>query len=275
MGNLLLRSISGLVYVLLILLACFQSEYSPTVLALVLGILALYEWQSIRTNNFGVRVFVFSLITFMAFISYFSPVFQFSGPQLSLIALALLLSLVLMVFSQSFSSNENSISSLAHNGFGLLYIGIPLLFAIKLPHVTGENEPWLLASVFILIWSSDSFAYLVGRFLGRTKLFERISPNKTWEGFFGGMLFTILGAYLLFNFLGILSLGVWIGLALLVSSIGTLGDLFESAVKRHFKIKDSSNLIPGHGGILDRIDSFLFVVPCSYLYLELTQQFSL
>lgn len=275
MRNLLIRSISGLVYALLIILGCYQSEYSPLILMLIFGVLGLYEWQKMKTDNFSGRWYVVSLIAFLSFIIYFSDLIDFSDGVQLLMMVLMLISLVLLVLGQSLSANKDSISSLTHNLFGLVYLSLPLLYAVKIPMVDGNNRPWLLVSVFILIWSSDSFAYLVGRFFGRNKLFERISPKKTWEGFFGGVFFTVLIAYLLFYFSGLLSLTTWIGLAIIASSIGTLGDLFESAVKRHFKIKDSGNLIPGHGGILDRIDSLLFVAPCSYLYLELTQHFNL
>ena len=179
----------------------------------------------------------------------------------------------IFILTQSFSRKNETISILSHNGFGFIYL-FPALFILPIfSNVLEGNHPWLLASVFILIWTSDTFAYLSGRFLGKNKLFERISPKKTWEGFLGGLLFTVAAAIILAYYLDFLSTGAWIGLGILVAICGTLGDLFESAIKRNFKVKDSGSFIPGHGGILDRIDSLLLVLPLAYLYLSIIYAF--
>ena len=125
-------------------------------------------------------------------------------------------------------------------------------------------------AIFVFIWINDTFAFLTGVTLGKKKLLERISPKKTIEGFIGGFFFTVLagvGFSLLFTDYSLL---FWIGFALIASLFGTLGDLFESLIKRTYNAKDSGQLIPGHGGILDRIDSLLFVIPAIYLYLLIT-----
>ena len=116
-------------------------------------------------------------------------------------------------------------------------------------------------SVFILTWVNDTGAYLSGRTFGKTKLFERISPNKTWEGSIGGVVFTLLGSAVLFHFWPSFTLTIWMGAAVLISIFANLGDLMESAFKRNAGVKDSGNVMPGHGGILDRFDAILLTAP--------------
>lgn len=275
MQNILVRSLSGSIYVALIILGCLGHTYGPSFLMLLLAGIAIYEWQSIRPKNYRLSTYLFSLLIFLLFAFTVSPLIEISTPNLILLKSILGLSIATYFLIQSFRQRSDSISSTSHNGFGLIYLFPTLLLLPIFPSVLGPSEPWLLLAVFILIWSSDTFAYLSGRFLGKNKLFERISPKKTWEGFIGGMVFTVLSSYLLEISIGILPLWAWMGLAILVAISGTLGDLFESAIKRYFKVKDSGSFIPGHGGILDRIDSLLFVLPLAYLYLSLISVFYL
>ena len=123
--------------------------------------------------------------------------------------------------------------------------------------------------VFILIWLNDSFAYLIGKNLGKHKLLERISPNKTIEGFMGGMLFTFIASFILTHQFTSLTQTQWLVIAGIVSIFGVLGDLIESMFKRQAGVKDSSNFIPGHGGFLDRFDSVIFAAPFIFIYLQL------
>jgi phosphatidate cytidylyltransferase len=122
--------------------------------------------------------------------------------------------------------------------------------------------------LFVLIWSYDTFAYLTGRRFGRHKLMERISPNKTWEGLAGGLFFTFLAAGVLYLITNALKLTGWLALSMLVSVAATFGDLCESAIKRSVGVEASGKLIPGHGGILDRFDSAIFIFPFAYLFLK-------
>jgi phosphatidate cytidylyltransferase len=125
-----------------------------------------------------------------------------------------------------------------------------------------------LIGMFILIWTNDTFAYLTGRFLGKTKLFERISPKKTWEGTLGGIVFSLVASVLLAHYMED-DLVFWMISAVLISLGAIFGDLFESMLKRNAGIKDSGNIIPGHGGVLDRFDAALFGAPIFYLWMQL------
>jgi phosphatidate cytidylyltransferase len=182
------------------------------------------------------------------------------------------LPLMIIVFfvSEFFRDNPDTLSNLAFSIFPVVYIAIPLAMLIFLTSrlVTGGNPHWHLAfGFFIILWSDDTFAYLTGILIGKHKLFEKISPKKTWEGSFGGLAFGILAAYVLSLFFTELTVMQWIGAALIIAVTGTLGDLSESLLKRKFNVKDSGTLLPGHGGILDRFDSVLFSAPALFSYL--------
>jgi len=122
--------------------------------------------------------------------------------------------------------------------------------------------------ILFLIWSSDSGAYVVGSLIGRTRLFERISPKKSWEGTIGGGLFSLLVAYILSRYFLEIRTDQWLTLAVIVIVAGILGDLIESMLKRSLQIKDSGSILPGHGGILDRFDALIFAVPFAWVYLQ-------
>ena len=133
--------------------------------------------------------------------------------------------------------------------------------------LTVAVTPMLPLSVFIFLWASDSGAYLVGSLIGKHRLFERISPKKSWEGSIGGGVLALVAAWALWYFFPIMSLWQWIGMALVVVVFGTWGDLVESLLKRQLGIKDSGHILPGHGGILDRFDSSMLAVPAVVIYL--------
>lgn len=154
---------------------------------------------------------------------------------------------------------------------GIFYISIPfcLLVQLSLPMEEGLGDagysPWRVMGLLLLVWSNDSFAYILGSQLGKRKLFERVSPKKTWEGFIGGGICALLVAWGLSYGLDVFSLPQWLALAVVAVVFGTLGDLVESMLKRSLGIKDSGNLLPGHGGLLDRFDAFIFAIPFYWL----------
>lgn len=166
-----------------------------------------------------------------------------------------------------FRAKSHPIMNLSAIFLGHLYVAIPfVLFCF----VEGANDvsKYIMLAFFVMIWCSDTGAYLVGRFFGKHKMFERISPKKTWEGFFGGLLFAMVAGYVFHRLALIPSLEVsfWIGMAVGVFVFGVLGDLVESMFKRSVNLKDSGNMIPGHGGFLDRFDSALLASPFLFVY---------
>lgn len=155
--------------------------------------------------------------------------------------------------------------------FTIVYLAIPFSLALGIPFFIAQVPSffsWDVFLVFVLIWSSDTFAFLVGKFLGKHKMAPKISPKKTWEGLIGGIVLTVvIGVVLQLTVPGLR--GNWIIVGLLIAVIAPLGDLAESQLKRTFDVKDSWSIMPGHGGVLDRLDSFILCAPVVYLYFTL------
>ncbi|HBF19987.1 MAG TPA: phosphatidate cytidylyltransferase [Cryomorphaceae bacterium] len=269
MQNLFTRAISGLVYTTLVLFSCFSGGYGYLFLAGFLGASAIIEWMQFRKEkHISLPSALMTGILFLSIYCY-SSAFDISPQKESLLHFLIVFLFFVLLISQVFIKHAKVPQKLFHVVFGLIYISFPLFLLPRIPHALGGDEPWLLASIFILIWTSDTFAYLIGRSFGKHKLLERISPNKTWEGFLGGVVFTMLAAFILSRYTDILPVQYWLVMAALDIVFGTVGDLFESAIKRGFDMKDSGRFLPGHGGILDRIDSLLFALPVTYFYLRI------
>lgn len=265
MSNLLTRSISGLVYVLIVLGGIFYVPSGSYLLAALLGSLALVEWQQFKPHSFGSRYSIISILLLLISIILALP--ETDASTGSILGFAALLLTLYLAFHSLLNQSESDLAldRLFRSIFGLSYILLPMLSMALL-----GADAWILAGVFIMIWCFDSFAYLSGRFLGRHKMSPNISPNKTWEGFAGGTLFTALASWLLSSYTeSELALWHWLVLSILVVLSATLGDLFESALKRNHGLKDSGKMMPGHGGILDRIDSLLVAMPITFLFLKL------
>lgn len=160
--------------------------------------------------------------------------------------------------------------------FTVVYLALPFGFALGLPKFStlDADKPFTLEvfMLFVLIWSSDTFAYLTGKFFGKHKMAPKISPKKTWEGFAGGVVLTLILGFFVEKYFPELR-GNWMMVGLLISIFAPVGDLVESQLKRSFAVKDSGNIIPGHGGILDRLDSFIICAPVIYLYFILEKLF--
>ena len=172
-----------------------------------------------------------------------------------------------------FSKEGNNIENLAYFALTQLYVALPFCLLQVLSTAgapEGATYYWLFPlSIFIFIWCNDSGAYCIGCLIGRHKMFERISPKKTWEGFFGGVAVAVGASVAMANFFTVMNIWQWIGMAVVIVIAGTLGDLIESSMKREMGIKDSGNFLPGHGGLLDRFDSTLLAVPCAVVYLAI------
>jgi len=191
------------------------------------------------------------------------------------------ISIVMVI--ELFRNVERPFDSLAHTFFSILYTAVPFsMFPFSAFNRTGlepllqmegiQFSPGILIGFFLLLWTNDTGAYLVGSLMGKHRLFERISPKKSWEGFFGGMLLTLLVARLISGWLGVADTTGWMIIAFIVSVAGTLGDLLESMLKRSLGLKDSGTIMPGHGGFLDRFDSVVVAFPLVYLYLAISPQ---
>jgi phosphatidate cytidylyltransferase len=192
--------------------------------------------------------------------------YQTGFPFQRLVILALL-PLILLI-SEMFLGSEDSFRGVSLIVFGLIYIAMPFA-ALQFIYCHDDRtiHPHLVMGMLLLVWANDSFAYLIGSRIGKTPLLPRVSPKKTWEGSLGGVLFTFLTGGILYLCFGELSIGNWMMLALIVATFGSLGDLVESMLKRSVGVKDSGNIMPGHGGMLDRFDAFMFMLPFAAAYL--------
>jgi phosphatidate cytidylyltransferase len=182
---------------------------------------------------------------------------------------------VLLVF-ELFTRTDKPFQNVGLSLLGIFYLVLPFIFAM--PQLSSSRvysfqgygnyfTPNIVAGLLFLTWANDSFAYLIGSRIGKRKLFERISPKKTWEGTIGGGLACMLTSLGVHHYLGVLSLWDWLAVALIVAIFGTIGDLVESMLKRSLGVKDSGHIMPGHGGFLDRFDAFIFAMPFVYLFL--------
>jgi phosphatidate cytidylyltransferase len=255
MNNLVLRGITGLFFVAsLILPIIFDWKIALLVFSLYF-ILSVIEFASIFKNHATIKLnrIAFFLVAVVAFALVNLSLFK----DIPLILIAPLIFVALVV--ELWRKTENPIINLGVFSFGLIYLLLP--FSLLSFFLKSVDNYWYLLGMFVLIWTNDTFAYLTGRFIGKTKLFERISPKKTWEGTLGGVFFTILVAILIAEFTLTGSGLFWIVSACLIAPSAIVGDLLESLMKRDLGIKDSGNILPGHGGILDRFDATIFTIP--------------
>jgi phosphatidate cytidylyltransferase len=191
-----------------------------------------------------------------------------------LLLITLFVSIKCIIFL--FDDNVQSITTVSKYLYLLGYIVLPFVFITKISFGIKDYNPKIIIGLFIIIWTNDTFAYIVGKSIGKNKLFERISPKKTIEGFVGGVVFAVIAGYLISKFyirpnpnFSEKSILIWTIIALLTGVFGTIGDLIESKFKRIAGVKDSGKIMPGHGGILDRLDSVIFVAPIVFLFYQI------
>ncbi len=186
------------------------------------------------------------------------------------IIIALLPVIIYSVIVELFRNHPSPFENIAITVFGIVYIALPISLFWHFAYRDNiyEYNYHLVLGFFLIIWTYDSMAYITGRAFGKRKLFERVSPNKSWEGAIGGFVFSLLVAFILFKLFGDLKLIHWFIIATLIVIFGTFGDLVESMLKRSFDIKDSGSMLPGHGGILDRFDAIFLAAPAVYIYLQ-------
>jgi phosphatidate cytidylyltransferase len=260
----LTRSISGSIYIALLVGSTYFSETSFfIVFGIFLYIVSNEYCKLVKLTKFSKAIPLLNVLIFNVFC--FAPI-----PK-TLIFLILVISLTTLIYGIYFlfKKNKEKLTLFQKNLFNFGYILFPFIFLIKMPFINDTYTPYAVIGVFILIWINDTFAYLVGKNFGKHKLFESVSPKKTIEGFIGGIFFTIIFAIILSFSFKFFTFENWIIIAIIVSVFGTLGDLLESKLKRIAKIKDSGKIMPGHGGLLDRLDSIIFAAPFIYLYLIL------
>lgn len=258
MSNLTKRVFAGIIGVPLILIAAYFGGIYLLIFSILISSLALQEFYSMFEKK-GFAPSKYIAIIFSVLIFLFLN--KIKTEPLKITALILFMLVIFTAVEISRSQNKNPLNVMI-SFFGLFYIAVPLIIL----NLLSQSYEYIVIYIFILIWTCDSLAYFGGRLFGKHKLSD-ISPNKTWEGSATGFIFTVILS-LLFHFIfpDKLNLTDAVATGLIVGIFSQIGDLFESLLKRYCGVKDSSGLIPGHGGILDRFDSLIFVTPVVYIY---------
>lgn len=261
MNELVLRTISGLLYVGLIVTALLTHPLFASSVIFIFSALALLEFQKLNKHLSPFPILFLALL--------------FYGHYKNLLSIPLVLSLLVLstvtnalLTLKLFSKNSKPVTGGLSKVVTYTYVVFSCFCILALTGPYDSFTPMYLLITYVLIWSNNSFAYFVGKNYGRTGLLEHISPKKSWEGFFGGTVFTLLAAVVLWYFFRPLPLGVLLLLGGLIPILATLGDLVESQYKRYSGVKDSGNLLPGHGGFYDRMDSVIFTAPFIWVVLQ-------
>ena len=268
MKEIISRSFSGLLYVLLLIIS-LQYQYSLLILFFVFGIISLYEFRKLIELNSVVPYFIF--IIFYLVLGCLNSVIDtiIVLDKAIQIFMALTIFVNLFLIKDLFSEKKIPLFSTKRFILTTFYLSGAFIFLILIANYYNNYNSNILLGAFVLIWVNDTFAYLIGKNFGKQKLFEKISPRKTVEGFLGGLFFSCITSYFIATFTNTLTFTSWLILSIIISVFGTLGDLIESKFKRQASVKDSGNIMPGHRGLLDRLDSIIFAAPFIYLFLRI------
>lgn len=286
MNNFLQRTITGTIFVAVLVGAILLGgTYLYLLLAVILGFSLWEFYQLFAATKFSPNRILgvsFGVITFLLpwifqFIIYDSEsAFASFRYEIPIYIILLFTLFGIIAVTEVFRNKDNAPVNVGLTIAGILYLTLPMVLASHMadPHqldmLMGSRRNEFLLSplllIFIVIWTNDTFAYLTGKWLGKHKLYESVSPGKTWEGFLGGLIFSILAAVIVHFIIDSEMLWVLIANAIVISVLGTAGDLFQSKIKRSVGVKDSGKILPGHGGILDRIDGFLIAIPFVFAF---------
>lgn len=277
--DLLVRSLSGAVMLLIVVGALLWSKWSAGALFAVLMFGGLFEFYRLCRKRAIKPLYVIGIAISIALFAPAFAIFLLWEPSAEASAIysivriatraaaALVLLLPLVFVCELWRKKPTAIANIATTFMGAIYVALPMTLILFIPRYLGDEwNPWAILAFISIIWVNDVFAYLVGVMFGKHRLCERISPKKSWEGFFGGLAGAI-GVSVLFGHLLGGNLLMWGGLGLVTALAGVAGDLVESLMKREAEVKDSGNIMPGHGGFLDRFDALYMAVPFAFVYL--------
>ena len=281
MKNLLVRTFSGLVLTGVFVGAILWSQWSFGALLLLILIGGMLEFYRLSEDtgispqrwlglSIGVTLF---LLNFVVARVFEQPVTERIGAIVFVLLVYVALALPTLFVCELFRKSPTPLANLGATSLGVLYIALPLSLLLYFPALyAGGWQPFMVLCYILVIWANDVFAYVAGMTLGKHRLCERLSPKKSWEGFFGGVAGAVAVGLIVARLLDA-SLWLWGGLALVAALAGVAGDLVESMFKRASQVKDSGHVIPGHGGILDRFDALLLATPYVFIYLLLAGRF--
>ena len=267
MKELIVRAISGVLYVSIVIFCLFTSREWFMGLFFALAIITLNEFLRIVKLKSIIPYLILAVLFY--FLSY--DVFDWNAVYLMLILSSFV---CLFLMKELFRDSEITLFGIKKFVAATFYLIGGFIFLTLIPIQDGQYVPEVVVGFFILVWSNDSFAYLVGKNFGRKKLMERVSPKKTVEGFIGGVVGAVVAGFIIFKYFEYFPLWMWIAMALIASIMGTIGDLIQSKLKRQAGVKDSGVLMPGHGGLYDRLDSIIYSSPFIYAFIEISEYVS-
>lgn len=266
MSNLVQRTITGIIFLVVVIGAIVFNKISFFILFELIIIGAMYEFYTlVQKKNFRPQKIYGIVIGAIVFAANYFYINNYIGAEIFLVIIPVVMSIFLV---ELYRKSEYVFVNIGFTLLGIIYIAVPFSFASNIVFINGDYNFQLLLGFLFLIWSFDTLAYVFGVSFGKHRLFERISPKKSWEGFIGGLISNIGMAYVLSLLFKDLTFFQWGALSILVSVFGTYGDLVESSFKRNIDEKDSGSLLPGHGGVLDRFDAVIFTLPLFYVYLQ-------
>ena len=272
MNTLFKRTLTGCVFIAIVLTGIM---IHPVIFALVFATLLFYSqlefYKLVERGDNSPRKTTGLILGVLLFAICFGIVYKIVPKPSYLIFIPVL---IIIFISDIVKESSRLIHNIAITITGFIYVAVPfsLLVFIVFPGYPEDPQfsPDLAAGIFFIMWAYDSGAYLCGSLVGKHKIHEKISPNKTWEGLMGGSVLAIAMAIGNSSVFNVSKISEWIVIAVITVIFGTLGDLFESRIKRRVMVKDSGRLLPGHGGLLDRLDSFLFIIPVIFVWLTFT-----
>ena len=276
MKGLIRRASTALIFVVVMLAGLFGGRYTFIALFAIITALCLWEYLSMvltkYTKRDRYRMFIgvgFGLTPFvLSTILHTRPVLTQTNDEFVIVTSILFSPFVFLAFIyELFSGSKTPFQNIGFIVLGMVYIGAPFALLDFIAFNNGEFSALVVFGLLLLTWMNDTGAYVFGSNFGKTPLLPSVSPKKTWEGTIGGVATTFLVAYLFCVFTNQLRLVDWMVLALIVAVFGSMGDLVESMLKRSVGVKDSGTMLPGHGGVLDRFDAFIFILPFAAAYL--------
>ncbi|WP_040248617.1 phosphatidate cytidylyltransferase [Psychroserpens mesophilus] len=268
MKETLTRALSGLLYISL-LIASLYWQHALIGLFYIFGLIAMAEFKKL-INLKSISPYIVYSILYLGF-AYWEIISSTTNgyEEASQILLVITIFVQLILIKDLFSEKTIPLFESKRFIITTFYLSSGFVFLISIANFGHTFTPLLLLGSFVLVWVNDTFAFLVGKNFGKQKLFPSVSPKKTVEGFLGGLFFACVASYFIAEYTEILNFTIWLILAIIVSVFGTLGDLIESKFKRQANVKDSGVIMPGHGGLLDRLDSIIFAAPFIFLFLRL------
>lgn len=261
------RAITGFFFIIVMLASVLLGHYVFGIFYLALSLVCLHEFfglnikSGIQPNRTTGFLNAIAIYTIFAFITYQDT------PLLHKLLFLVTLTVGAIFVQELFKISTSPFTNIAYTMAGLVFVTIPFTFFHAMAYVKGGFNFHFPLAFLLMLWSNDTGAYLVGRGIGRTKLFERHSPKKTWEGFIGGVVIAGGVGFIISRYYTELPWNQWVSIGVIIGCVGTLGDLVESMFKRSINIKDSGGILPGHGGLLDRFDGLLLAAPIVYTYL--------